>query len=130
MLDRSSAWVTRAKRSTAMARGWKIIAQEAARTACTVASFGLVAYLGMNTIIKIEATRTRLFLVVVVCGVAFGTAYLMDHLMRDRVPTDTQLDRARAEIWPVGIRSLARRRDGETLRERLRGQSAFGLLRA
>ena len=85
-----------------MARGWKIIAREAARTACTVASFGLVAYLGMNTIIKIEATRTRLFLVAAVFGVAFGAAYLSDH--------------------------LAPGRDGETLRERLRGQPAFGFL--
>jgi hypothetical protein len=54
----------------------------------------------MNTIIKIEATRTRLFLVAVVFGVAFGAAYLMDHLMRDRVPTDIQPNRERAEIWP------------------------------
>ena len=83
-----------------MARGWKTNAREAVWTACIVASFGLIAYLGMSTIIKIKATQTRLFLVAVVFGVAFGGTYLLDHLLRDRVTTDTQLDRERAEIWP------------------------------
>jgi hypothetical protein len=75
----------------------KTIAREAAWTACIVGFFGLIAYLGMSTVIKIEATETRLFLAVAVLGVAFGAAYLMDHLLRDRVP---QLNRKRAEIWP------------------------------
>lgn len=83
-----------------MARGWQAIAREAARTACFVASFGLIAYLGMSTVIKIEATRTRLFLVVVVFGIAFGAASLLDHLLRDRVPTDTQPNGELTEIWP------------------------------
>jgi hypothetical protein len=82
-----------------MARGWETIVREAARTVGFLASFGLIAYLGMNTVIKIEATRTRLFLVVVVFGVAFGAASLLDYLLRDRVPTDTQPNRKPAEIW-------------------------------
>jgi hypothetical protein len=47
----------------------------------------------MKAIVKIEATQTRLFLVCVVFGVAFSAAVLLDHLLRDRVPTYTQ-------IWP------------------------------
>jgi len=78
----------------------KTIAREAAWTACIVGFFGLIAYLGMSTVIKIEATETRLFLAVAVLGVAFGGAYLLDHSLRDRVTADTQLDRKRAEIWP------------------------------
>jgi hypothetical protein len=82
-----------------VARGWGSIARDATRTARIVASFGLIAYLGMHTIIKIETTRTRLFLVAAVFGVAFGVAYLSDHLLRNRVSTDTKPNRERAEIW-------------------------------
>jgi hypothetical protein len=76
------------------------IAREAARTAAFLASFGLIAYFGMNAVIKIEATQTRLFLVSVVFGVSFGAASFLDHLLRDRVPTDTQPDSEPTGIWP------------------------------
>ena len=36
----------------------------------------------MNAVIKVEATRTRLFLVVVVIGVAFLAASLLEQLLR------------------------------------------------
>jgi hypothetical protein len=83
-----------------VARRWGSIAREAAQTAAFLASFGLIAYFGIKAIIKIEATQTRLFLVCVVFGIAFGAASLLDHLLRDQVPTDTQPNRKPGEIWP------------------------------
>jgi hypothetical protein len=71
-----------------------------ARTAAFLASFGLIAYFGIKAVIKIEATQTRPFLVCVVFGVAFGAAFLLDHLLRDQVPTDTQPNGKPTEIWP------------------------------
>jgi hypothetical protein len=44
----------------------------------------------MSAVIKIEATRTRLSLVVLVVGVAFSTAYFLERLLRDYVRTDIQ----------------------------------------
>ena len=83
-----------------MARRWVGIAREAARTAAFWASVGLIAYFGIKAAIKIEATQTRLFLVCVVFGVAFGAGALLDYLLRERVPTDTQPNGEPTEIWP------------------------------
>jgi hypothetical protein len=44
----------------------------------------------MSAAIKIEATRMRLFLVVVVVGVAFSAACFLERLLRDYMPTDIQ----------------------------------------
>jgi hypothetical protein len=44
----------------------------------------------MNAAIQIEATRMRLFLVIVVVGVAFSAACFVERLLRDYVRTDTQ----------------------------------------
>jgi len=98
-----------------MAR-WGKILREAGRTVGFLASFGLIAYLGMSTVIEVEATRIRLFLVVVVFGVAFGAASLLDHILRDRAPTDTQPNGEPTKIWPrwysqVGKPMVCRRSD-------------------
>jgi len=53
----------------------------------------------MSAVIKIEATGTRLFLAVVVFGVAFGTAYLLEHLLR-AVPNDIRPNGEPDEGWP------------------------------
>jgi hypothetical protein len=83
-----------------VARRWVSFAREAARTAAYLGLFGLIAYFGMKLVIKIGATQTRLVLVGVVFAVAFGAAALLDHLSRDRAPTDTQPNDQRTEIWP------------------------------
>jgi hypothetical protein len=83
-----------------VARRWGSIAREAARTAAYLAAFGLIAYFGMKAVIKIEATKTRLLLVIVIFGIAFGAAALLDHLLRDQVPTDTQPNCEPTEFWP------------------------------
>jgi hypothetical protein len=44
----------------------------------------------MSAVIKIEATRMRLFLVVVVVGVAFSAACFLERLLRDYARTDIQ----------------------------------------
>jgi hypothetical protein len=44
----------------------------------------------MSEVVKIEATRTRLFLVVVVVGVAFCTACFLERLLRDYLLIDKE----------------------------------------
>jgi hypothetical protein len=83
-----------------VARRWGSTARDAMRTAAILAAFGLIAYLGIKAAIKIEATKTRLFLVCVVFGVAFGTALLLDYLLRDRAPTQILANGEATEIWP------------------------------
>ena len=81
-----------------MARGGGNIAREAAQTAGFWLLMGLITYLGMSAVVKIEAIR--LFLVVVVFSVAFGAASLVARLLQDYVPTDTQPNDEPTEIWP------------------------------
>ena len=83
-----------------MARGWRNIAREAARTVSFWLPFSLITYLGMIAAIRIEATRTRLFLVVVVFSVAYGAASLLERLLWDFVLTDIQPDGEPTENWP------------------------------
>ena len=59
-----------------------------------------MTFVGMSAVVKIEATRTRLVLVVVVFLVAFGTASLLEHLLREYVPTDVQPNGDPTDIWP------------------------------
>jgi len=65
-----------------------------ARKATPIATYWLVLSLitlvGISAVIRIEATGTRLSLVVVVVGVAFGAAYFLERLLRDYMLTDTQ----------------------------------------
>ena len=75
-----------------MARQWGNVARRAAALAGYWFVLGLITFLGMNAVIKVEATRTRLFLVVVVIGVAFLAASLLEQLLRRR-----ELPR---EDWP------------------------------
>jgi hypothetical protein len=64
----------------------------AARTATPIALYwlvlSLITFVGMSAVIEIEATRTRLSLVVVVVGVAFSAACFLERLLRDYVRTD------------------------------------------
>jgi rare lipoprotein A len=46
---------------------------------------GAARLLGVSAVIKIEAIRTCLFLVVVVVGVAFSAACFLERLLRDRI---------------------------------------------
>jgi hypothetical protein len=60
----------------------------------------LITFLGLNAVIKIQSTGTRLFLVVIVIGVALGVASFVERLLRDYEPTDIQPNDEPADIWP------------------------------
>jgi hypothetical protein len=60
---------------------------------------GLITFVGLKSVIKIEATGTRLVFVVVVIGIAFGCASLVERLLRNYVPSDIQPNDAN-DIWP------------------------------
>jgi hypothetical protein len=49
-----------------------------------------VTFLGLSAVIKIEATRARLSLLVVVIGVAFSAACFLERLLRHYMRTDIQ----------------------------------------
>jgi hypothetical protein len=61
---------------------------------------GLITFLGLNAVIKIEGTTTRLALVVVVISVALGTASFVERLLRDHTPTDVQPNGEPTDVWP------------------------------
>ena len=71
-----------------MAGAWRTVIRGATPTALYWLVLSLVTFLGMSAVIKIEATRTRLSLVVLVVGVAVSTAYFLERLLRDYVRTD------------------------------------------
>jgi hypothetical protein len=78
------------KRNTSVAGAWRTVARQATPTALYWLVLSLITFLGMSEVIKIEATRTRLFLVVVVVGVAFSAACFLERLLRDCQRTDVQ----------------------------------------
>ena len=73
-----------------MAGAWRTVAQKATPPALYWLVLSLITFLGMSAVIKIEATRTRLSLVVVVVGVAFSAACFLERLLRDYMRTDIQ----------------------------------------
>ena len=73
-----------------MAGALRTLARTATPTALYWLVLSLITFLGMSAVIKIEATRTRLSLVVLVVGVAFSAACFLERLLRDYVRTDTQ----------------------------------------
>jgi hypothetical protein len=74
------------------ARGWENITRDAAQTAGFWLLVGLITYLGINAVVRIEATGTRLFLAIAVFGVAFGAVSLLERRLRHGEPAD--------EGWP------------------------------
>jgi hypothetical protein len=81
-----------------MARGWGTIARKAAGPACYWLVLGLIVFVGISLVIKIEATKTRLFLVVAVIGVAFGAASLLEQLLRRGEPAHERWPRWHSQI--------------------------------
>ena len=66
-----------------MAGAWRTVAQKATPPALYWLVLSLITFLGISTVIKIEATGTRLSLIVVVVGVAFNAARFLERLLRD-----------------------------------------------
>jgi len=73
-----------------VAGAWRTVAQKATPPALYWLVLSLITFLGMSAVIKIEATRTRLSLVVVVVGVAFSAACFLERLLRDYMRADIQ----------------------------------------
>jgi len=69
---------------------WRTVAQKATPAALYWLVLSLITFLGISAVVKIEATRTRLSLVVAVVGVAFSAACFLERLLRDYVRTDIQ----------------------------------------
>jgi len=65
-----------------VARKWNNIARKIVAPAAYWLALGLIAFLGLSAVTNIEATKTRLFLVVV----AIGVASLLERLLKQ--PTD------------------------------------------
>jgi hypothetical protein len=73
-----------------VARALRTVARKATPAALYWLALSLVTFLGISAVIQIETTRTRLFLVVVVVGVAFSAACFLERLLRDYMRTDIQ----------------------------------------
>jgi len=66
-----------------VAGAWRTVAQKATPPALYWLVLSLITFLGISTVIKIEATGTRPSLIVVVVGVAFNAACFLERLLRD-----------------------------------------------
>lgn len=73
-----------------MREAWRLGIRKAAPSALYWLVLSLVTFFGISAVIKIEATRTRLSLVLVVVGVAFSAAFFLERLLRDNLWTDVQ----------------------------------------
>jgi len=73
-----------------VAGAWRTVARKATPAALYWFVLSLVTFLGLSAVIKIEATRARLSLLVVVVGVAFSAACFLERLLRDYMRTDIQ----------------------------------------
>jgi hypothetical protein len=69
---------------------WQKVLRKATPSALYWLVLSLITFFGMNAVIKIEATRTRLSLVIVVMGVAFSAACFLERLLRDYAWADVQ----------------------------------------
>ena len=73
-----------------MAGAWRTIARKATPAVLYWFVLSLITFLGLSAAVKIEATRTRLSLVVAVVGVAFSAACFLERLLRDYMRTGIQ----------------------------------------
>jgi len=64
-------------------RAWRTVARKATPAALYWLVLSLITFLGLSAVVKIEATRARLSLLVVVVGVAFSAACFLERLLRD-----------------------------------------------
>jgi hypothetical protein len=73
-----------------VAGAWRTIARKATPAALYWFVLSLITFLGISSVVKIEATRTRLSLVVAVVVVAFSAACFLERLLRDYMRTGIQ----------------------------------------
>jgi hypothetical protein len=110
------------KRTTSVTGAWRTVARTVTPAALYWLVLSLITFLGMSEVIKIEATRTRLSLVVVVVGVAFSTACFLERLLRDYVRTDVQSNSEPSDVTGSLPKWLSRNKEHLGAKDRGKGE--------
>jgi hypothetical protein len=110
------------KPTTSVTGAWRTVAQTVTPPALYWLVLGLITFLGMREVIKVEATRTRLSLVLVVVGAAFSAACLMERLLRDYLRTDVQSNAELSDVTGSLPKWLNRNKEHLGAKDRGKGQ--------
>jgi hypothetical protein len=110
------------KRTTSVTGAWRTVAQTVTPPALYWLVLGLITFLGMREVIKVEATRTRLSLVLVVVGAAFSAACLVERLLRDYLRTDVQSNAELSDVTGSLPKWLNRNKEHLGAKDRGKGQ--------
>ena len=110
------------KRTTSVTGAWRTVAQTVTPPALYWLVLGLITFLGMSEVIKVEATRTRLSLVLVVVGAAFSAACLVERLLRDYLRTDVQSNAELSDVTGSLPKWLNRNKEHLGAKDRGKGQ--------
>ena len=110
------------KRTTSVTGAWRTVARTVTPPALYWLVLGLITFLGMSEVIKVEATRTRLSLVLVVVGAAFSAACLVERLLRDYLRTDVQSNAELSDVTGSLPKWLNRNKEHLEAKDRGKGQ--------
>lgn len=110
------------KRTTSVTGAWRTVARTVTPPALYWLVLGLITFLGMSEVIKVEATRTRLSLVLVVVGAAFSAACLVERLLRDYLRTDVQSNAELSDVTGSLPKWLNRNKEHLGAKDRGKGQ--------
>jgi hypothetical protein len=109
-------------RTTSVTGAWRTVARTVTPPALYWLVLSLITFLGMSEVIKVETTRARLFLVVVVVGVAFSAACLLERLLRDYLRTDVQPNAEPSDVAGSLPKWLSRNKDHLGAKDRGKGE--------
>jgi hypothetical protein len=110
------------KRTTSGTGAWRTVTRTVTPPALYWLVLSLITFLGISEAIKVEATRARLFLVVVVVGVAFSAACLLERLLRDYLRTDVQPNAEPSDVTGSLPKWLSRNKDHLGAKDRGKGE--------
>ena len=110
------------KRTTSVTGAWRTVARTVTPPALYWLVLGLITFLGMSEVIKVEATRTRLSLVLVVVGAAFSAACLVERLLQDYLRTDVQSNAEPSDVTGSLPKWLNRNKEYLGAKDRGKGQ--------
>ena len=110
------------KRASSVTGAWRTVAQTVTPPALYWLVLGLITFLGMSEVIKVEATRTRLSLVLVAVGAAFSAACLVERLLRDYLRTDVQSNAELNDVTGSLPKWLNRNKEHLGAKDRGKGQ--------
>jgi hypothetical protein len=110
------------KRTTSVAGALRTVARKAMPAALYWLALSVVTFLGISAVIPIEATRTRLSLVVVVVGVAFSAACFLERLLRDYMRIDIQPNGESSDVTGSLPKWLTRNKEHRREEDRGKGE--------